>query len=233
MRLKKDVFLDVIYSILFAIVILLENSALQREDSSLVFIFKNLILISILLLWMKALSRNHSGVLLVVDNSAKNGSSLQSGLRLIREFVEIKICCYVLIFCAYSFFTNKFEFNRIHYYLIQIFAVGFYTLSCYLISAAFFKISVNNWLFLVILLGPFLLLFLIYGIFGLDSYLVFSLLPSNIQIVTLEKIGSPFSLTILGLSAATIITMAVFFFRSLNRLVLGPKYINLPEGRVN
>ncbi len=235
MRFKKDTFLDVIYSTLFAIVIMLENPALEisKSNISIVYIFKSLILISILILWMKALARNHSGALLIFDSSAKNRSTLKSGFNLMKEFVEMKICCYLLIFGCYSFFTNTFEFERIHYYLLQIFAVGFYTLSCFLISSAYFRISVNSWLFVILILGPYFLLFIMYGIFGSDSLVFFALVPSNLHLILMDKIGSPGSLIVLGLSLAMFMIMAAFLFKSINRLTNGPKYYNLQNGRVN
>ncbi len=230
MKLKKDIFLDVVYSMLFAVAIQLNNTAIGKSDSGLLFALRNLILVSILLLWLKALSRNHAGVLVVV-HSGKNSSPIKSGLGMLKQFLEMKICCYLLVFCCYSFFMGTFEFNQIHYYVIKIFVVGFYTLSIFLICSAYFRISITSWQFSVLFLGPHFLLLIASAVVG--DYSVASILPSNIQFIPWGKVTSPSGFVYLILNLTLFIILITYFFKSINKITEGPKYYNLQERRVN
>jgi hypothetical protein len=219
MRLKKDLFLNVTYSIFFALVILIENSELKIGSSSVILVFKSFISIAILILWLKALSRTHAGGILITDSSTIKGKQLlASGLNLIKDFLSIKVLCVVLLYSAYSIYTGSFNSEKISNYLVQTLAVGMYTLSFLIIGYAYFKLSVDNWLFVVLIYVPYFILFIIQGILDLESLQLLALIPSSLNLLFVLEISNPI---LIGLSSIIFITMVLLFFMSVTKLLKG------------
>ena len=232
--MKKDLFLNILYSILFTIVMLLTNASLSSLDERVVQIFKNFILIGILLLWMKALSRNNFGVILILNKSASNKYSTKSGFFLIKDFVEMKIGVFILIFSVISFFSESITIDQLSVFLIQIFAVCLYTLSSYLISMAYLKISIDDWKFILLIFSPYFLFFIIYQILNLENTLYFALIPSNSNLlISLHSDFSTENIIILIFSTLIFFTMIASIFISVRRLFGGRKYFKLPIERMN
>lgn len=204
MKFKKDISLDIIYSILFAVVIIFEFSGVKKVNESLILIFKNFIAISILILWMKALSRNNSGAILIQEN--KNTSISLSYILLVIEFIKYKLTFVIIGFVCYYFLEDRIELIKIGYYTLQTLAIGFYTISCYLISKAFFKSLVNSWQFLLLTLAPYFLLFIFNGITESNYYFHFAIIPSNINLLFHYNINSLSYFVLSVLSLITFIT---------------------------
>ncbi|WP_375579907.1 hypothetical protein ABWH96_02165 [Marivirga tractuosa] len=234
MKIKKDLFLNILYSIFFAIVILSNNSSLHILEEPIVLILKNFILIAILLLWMKALSRNNDGIILVAISSLLNRNLIKSGFTLIKDFIEIKIGVFMLILALYILFFDSVGIENLGAFLIQICTVCLYTLSIYLIGIAYFKISLDDWKFILLIFGPYFVFFIMYEILALENTLYFALIPSNFNILTSSY--SSFSLEniiIISLSSVILFVMTFSIFTSIRRLFLGKKYFKLPTEKMN
>ncbi len=234
MKIKKDLFLNILYSVFFAIVVLSTNSSQDILDEPIVLILKNFILIAILLLWMKALSRNNEGIILVVKNSLSNRNLVKSGLSLIKDFIEIKIGVFILIFVLYFLFFDKGAMENLGVFLIQIFTVCLYTLSTYLISIAYFKISLDDWKFILLIFGPYFVFFIMYQFLALENTLYFALIPSNFNIfISLYPSFSLENTIILSFSSIILFIMTFSIFTSMRRLSLGRKHYKLPTEKIN
>lgn len=234
MKIKKDIFLDILYSVFFTIVMLFADSSLSSLDETIVQVFKNFVLIGILLLWLKALSRNNDGIVLVIDKSSSQKYSIKSGLSLIKGFIEMKIGVFVLVFVVASFFLESITTSQSSAFLIQIFAVCLYTLSSYLISLAYLKISIDDWKFLVLILSPYFLFFIIYEILNLENTLYFALIPSNSNLLLYLHSGFLVeNVVILVLSGLFSLVMIAGIFMSIRKLSDGRKYYRLPIERSN
>lgn len=234
MKIKKDIFLNILYSIFFSIVILSTNSFVGISDESIVLIFNNFILIAILLLWMKALSRNNEGIILVVNKSFSNSNLLKYGFSLIKDFIDIKIGVFILFFALYYIFFDSTVTENFGSFVIQIFTVCIYTLSTYLINIAYIKISLDDWKFMLLIFSPYFTIFLIYEIFALDNTLYFTLIPSNFNVIT--SLNSSFSLEniiILSFSSIILFIMTFRIFTSIKRLSRGRKHYKLRTGKIN
>jgi hypothetical protein len=232
MKLKKDILLDIIYSIPFGIVLLMESPELEKLNGGIILIFKNLILISLLILWVKSISKSQPSGLLIVTSLTKK-SSISSNLTLLKEFIEIKLYSFVVIFCCYSFFSDSIDLSDLPFYVIQILAVGFYTLSGILISYAYAKISVNHFAFAFFLIGPYLILFLVQGIFSINGSLLFALIPSNLTLFLKEGFSGAINIATLVCSFISFFMMMLYSSKAIDKLLRGPKYYNLQNEKAN
>ncbi|CAN5350200.1 hypothetical protein BH09BAC3_BH09BAC3_08730 [soil metagenome] len=232
MRFVKDSFLDVLYSIFFGIAMVVKNPISINANAGIDHVFRNLILIVVILLWLKSLSRNHSGKLFRTSG-IKSESLLTSAANLFKDFIALKIAATILGFCLYSLFSNSFEFFRIHSLLIEIFAVGFYTLSILLINKAYLSFPIDSWQLLAIALGPFFALFMVFGIFNLNSVKIFALIPCNLDLLLEQDLKSKENLLIAGFSVAISIVLIYFGIRSLEKIKRSPNHFTLPNNRVN
>ena len=202
-------------------------------DERVALIFKNFILIAILLLWMKALSRNNFGVILVLNELTSNKYFDKSDFIVIKDFIEMKIGVFILIFSVITFFSESITINQLGVFLIQIFAVCLYTLSSYLISLAYLKISIDDWKFTLLIFSPYFLFFIIYQILNLENILYFALIPSNFNLISLYSDFSTENIVILILSTLIFVIMIAGIFISIRRLSSGRKYYRLPIEKSN
>ncbi|CAN5221530.1 hypothetical protein BH09BAC3_BH09BAC3_26700 [soil metagenome] len=236
MQLRKDIILDLIYSIIFSIVLLLNSNELGKTDQSALFVFKNFILTGILCLWIKSLARNQAPIFLIKDYPASKNTPFKSSYTLLRDFIQGKAACFALMFCLYSFFI---EYNShrvlltIYFELFRTIMLGFYALCMLMISVAYLKVSPSNWRFTIMALGPFMLFFILYGLFDIKNSIYFGILPANFGIVFLNAVDLPETIIVVGLSLILTFTMALFLMKSINRLLTGKKSLTLDITRVN
>lgn len=236
MQLRKDIALDLIYSVIFSIVLLITSDGLREGDPGVTYVFKNFILIAVLCLWVKALSRNHASIFLIKDYPASKNSPVKSGYTLLKDFIQGKVASFAFIFCVYSFFIEHNSTKvllTVYAELFRILMVGFYTLFVLLISVAYFKSSPSSWRFTALAMGPYMIFFILYGLFDPNSTIYFGILPPNLGIVFLNSVDLPETTIVVGLSLILFLTMVLFFIKAIKRLLTGTKFLKLDITRVN
>jgi hypothetical protein len=236
MQLRKNIALDLIYSIIFSIVLLLNSDELRKADQSVIFVVKNFILITILCLWIKVLSRNQASIFLIKDYPASKNSPFKSSYTLLRDFIQGKVASFALMFCLYSFFieySSQRMLWTLYFELFRIIMLGFYTLFILLISVSYFKLSPSSSRFTLLALGPYMILFIIYWIFDPKITIYFGILPSNFGVVFLNSVDLPETIIVVGLSLILFLTMLLFLIKAIKRLMKGKKSLTLDITRAN
>jgi len=233
MRLKKNLILDLVYSVIFSIGLLLTVNPLSKLDQGFIFIAKNFVSITILGLWIKALSRENPSIFLIKDYPASKNSPFKSSYTLLKDFIEMKIACFVLMYCIYTYFSNTFSMIALEAELLRIILIGFYTLFVLLICSSYLKVIPSHWSFVALTLGPFILFFIVAAIIDLKDISYFAMLPVNFEMIFLYPIDNPKTVIVVGISLILFVTMILFFIKAVKRLLTGTKYLKLDFTRVN
>ncbi len=233
MRLKKNLVLDLIYSVIFSAGILLNSNPLNRFDQGLIFMAKNFVSITILGLWIKALAREYPSIFMIKDYPASKNSPFKSSYTLLRDFLEMKIACFLLMYCVYAFSSKAFSIKTVDIELLRIVLIGFYTLFILLICTSYLKVPPSHWYFVALTLGPFLLSFIIATALDLKDTTYFAILPVNFELLFFNPPDMPKTIIIIGLSAIIFVLMILFFIKAVKRLLTGTKYLKLDSTRVN
>jgi hypothetical protein len=190
MKINKDIGLDIFYSAFISFVILAkEYNVSTPDDIWIINIFVSMIVCAFLYIWIKALSRNF-GVNIIKIYSTKEKRIFHNAVKLYSSFTSIKIVIFTLGFCIFCIIKGNIEFDIYKRGLLQIIGASFYVLSFYVIALVFFK-EYRAGLYLAMgIFLPYILLFIVYGLFKLDSYLPFLIIPANINLLFFENSGN-------------------------------------------
>ncbi len=180
---RQYLFLDVLYSVLLSIVIISEPKYLPLSSLEILPIYKNFIIVALLSVWFKTLYHNKQHFILLLAHTCSGNGVFNSGLSLIRKFLDIKFTVLILAFSIYFFVFEGVEISQLAGYMVQLFTVSVYTLSVVLFSVIYLKISVKSFQFAFIVLAPYILGFLVFAIFDLNNVLYLSLIPANFNMV--------------------------------------------------
>lgn len=230
MNIRKDIFLEILYSIVIAAVLLIEKTRMEEEQRSILEVLKNLILIAVYYLWIHSLSSKFTrSIFLVKKNHKRNTLFRRFHLTAIKEFSQFKIVVFIILCATLSIISKEFDFNNILLRVVQLASISIYVLTIY--SALTRKSeSVNfNWKFAIVLFAPYLFLFLAHALFSVKHPQFLLVIPGNLHLLFFVDINLlNLFLALLGLS----VTLGVYT-TSMNRLLDGKKSLALPIGKLN
>ncbi|MEQ9166901.1 MAG: hypothetical protein RLO12_11630, partial [Fulvivirga sp.] len=197
MILRKDLITEIIYSLLVVIILLVTNDTLTERNESVSELFKSLIVAAIFYLLIKSQTNNFSKSLFIVKHSKFD---VKTPLNMVKSFSEIKLAVFLLGFCGFSMFSGGIDFELLQLRVLQLIGSSIYALTGYAAIASFRKEGVNDWNFMLALVLPYMIIFLLLfyseGIFFYASLI----LPSNIFVIKyLDSLGIAISVSLVGL----------------------------------
>ncbi len=181
MKFERDLFLDILYSVLLSFVMLIDSSYIQSEfQEYLIMIFKNIIILALLGVFLKSLMNIKKDSIILINSFTREKSVIYNGFSLIRSFIDFKLVIFLIIFLVSVFIFEEVTIGQLPMYIIQLISICLYTLSVLLITISFVKANVNI-VTPILLLSPYLVIFLLFEIFDLNNFLYFTIIPSNIN----------------------------------------------------
>lgn len=218
MRLKRDILLEIIYSFIISFVLVLDSPEYITIESKEIKVWINTIILALLYLLIKSYSKNFSGSIfkpgLILEN--KNTSSLRDFFTIINDFTKYKAAVFIIFYTGFCLFQSEFDFILLGIKILQLLAISIYALSIYTILNAYSKFTNFNWLYVIVLFIPNIVLSIIYKIGSIDFIQFYAISPSNLNLLFSQINNEPARLWIVILNLLNSLILVYFFIKSID-----------------
>lgn len=228
MKVKKDLILDIIYSIIISIILIFENSEYTTDKLIVAEIFKGLILVSIYYLWFQSLSNKFNNSIFVNDKT--KSSIIKVGLTIIKQISEMKIGVFIIVYIIYTIYTGDFKTDYIFYKSIQIISTSVYVISIYSLVQSYNGNNNFRWILVTAYFSFYILFILVNVLFKSSNFTLFYFIPSNVFLLFVDY--TPLTISLLIYIFGLFFFFFIYFI-SINKLIKRVRKINLPINRVN
>ena len=225
MRLKKDIFTDILYGSFIGIVLLVREQVVIEKDLEKL-ILSNLIIISLFYLWLKTLSSKFR-TSIFVSSKEKKYSKLGItvlGVRIISDMIQMKVAIFIIMSIVLALFRENLSIDSLNFSSIfQLLTSAVYVVSIYSLMQFVGKKSYFNWSFIVALFLPFLIFMFLYSFFNIENSEYFVLIPMNFYMIM--DINDTL---IIALSSVLFVSTFFLFTFCLKLIIESKKIYNLP-----
>jgi len=180
MKLKKDIFTDILYGSFIGFALLVKEQAIGKDLETLG--LSNFIIIALFYLWLKTLSLKFRTSIFVVSKEKKHSKFgiTVLGVRIISDMIQMKVAIFIIMSIVLALFSGNLSINSLNLSsILQLLTSAVYVVSIYSLMQFVGKKSYFNGSFAVALFLP----LLIYSFFSIENSEYLALIPLNFYMI--------------------------------------------------